>query len=361
MSKEFFDAVKAIEAEKGIPAEYLYEKISAAIIVAAKHDYNGKDIVHCDIDPEKQKIKVYVRKNVVDEIEDEDTDLTLEQAQLIRKSAKVGGTVDIPLKTKNFGRIVAQTAKHVIRQGIREAERGQMIEEFKSKNQELITAKVDRIDPDTGNVTLDMGKNSAVLPKTEQVPGEHFTVGENIKVFVVDVKEMGKGPRIMISRTHPGMVRRLFEQEVPEIYDGTIEIKSVSREAGSRTKIAVYSTDEDVDPVGACIGPRGQRVQISLMYSAVRKSISLSITTTRHSMFLRHLLRQRFAVWKFLMRTLRVAVQPFLMTNFLLLSAIRVRMFVLQQGLRVGKSISSLNRDFLPMKSLKPKNNYLAF
>ena len=247
MSKEFFDAVKAIEAEKGIPAEYLYEKISAAIIVAAKHDYNGKDIVHCDIDPDKQKIKVYVRKNVVDEIEDEDTDLTLEQAQVLRKSAKVGGTIDIPLKTKNFGRIVAQTAKHVIRQGIREAERGQMIEEFKSKNQELVTAKVDRIDPETGNVTLDMGKNSAVLPKTEQVPGEHFTVGENIKVFVVDVKEMGKGPRIMISRTHPGMVRRLFEQEV-------------SREAGSRTKIAVYSTDEDVDPVGACIGPRGQRV-----------------------------------------------------------------------------------------------------
>ena len=140
MSKEFFDAVKAIEAEKGIPAEYLYEKISAAIIVAAKHDYNGKDIVHCDIDPDKQKIKVYVRKNVVDEIEDEDTDLTLEQAQVLRKSAKVGGTIDIPLKTKNFGRIVAQTAKHVIRQGIREAERGQMIEEFKSKNQELVTA-----------------------------------------------------------------------------------------------------------------------------------------------------------------------------------------------------------------------------
>lgn len=221
-----------------------------------------------------------------------------------------------------------------------------MIEEFKSKNQELITAKVDRIDPDTGNVTLDMGKNSAVLPKTEQVPGEHFTVGENIKVFVVDVKEMGKSTRIMISRTHPGMVRRLFEQEVPEIYDGTIEIKSVSREAGSRTKIAVYSTDEDVDPVGACIYQEVREFQISLMYSAVRKSISLSITTTLHSMFLRHLLRQRFAVWKFLMRTLRVAVQPFLTTNFLLLSEIRVRMFVLQQGLQVGKSISSLNRDF---------------
>ena len=211
MSKEFFEAVKMLEAEKGIPADYLYEKISAAIIVAAKHDYNGKDIVHCDIDPEKQKIKVYITKNVVDEIEDVDTDLTLEQAQAIRKSAKVGKTIDIPLKTKDFGRIVAQTAKHVIRQGIREAERGQMLQEFKSKNQELITAKVERVDPVTGNATLEIGKNQAVLPKAEQVPGEILTEGSNIKVFVVDVKEGGKGPKIMISRTHPGLVRRLLD------------------------------------------------------------------------------------------------------------------------------------------------------
>lgn len=260
MSKEFFEAVKMLEAEKGIPADYLYEKISAAIVVAAKHDYNGKDIVHCDIDEEKQKIKVYVRKNVVEEIEDPDTDLTLEQAQAIRKSAKVGKTIDIPLKTKDFGRIVAQTAKHVIRQGIREAERGQMLQEFRSKNQELVTAKVERIDPVTGNATLEIGKNQTILPKSEQVPGEVLTEGQTIKVFIVDVKEGGKGPKIMISRTHPGLVRRLFEQEVPEIYDGTIEIKSVSREAGSRTKIAVYTKDEDVDPVGACIGPKGQRV-----------------------------------------------------------------------------------------------------
>ncbi len=260
MSKEFFEAVKMLEAEKGIPSDYLFEKISSAIVVAAKHDYNGKDIVHCDIDEEKQKIKVYVTKNVVDEIEDPDTDLTLEQAQAIRKSAKVGKTIDIPLKTKDFGRIVAQTAKHVIRQGIREAERGQMLQEFKSKNQELVSAKIERIDPITGNATLEIGKNHTVLPKTEQVPGEVLTEGNTVKVFIVDVKEGGKGPKIMISRTHPGLVRRLFEQEVPEIYDGTIEIKSVSREAGSRTKIAVYSKDEDVDPVGACIGPRGQRV-----------------------------------------------------------------------------------------------------
>lgn len=260
MSKEFFEAVKLLEEEKGIPAQYLYDKIAAAIIVAAKHDYNGKDIVHCDIDEEKQKIKVYVTKNVVDEIGDPDTDLTLEQAQLIRKSAKVGKTVDIPLKTKDFGRIVAQTAKHVIRQGIREAERGKMIEEFKSKNQELVSAKVERIDPVTSNATLEIGKNQTVLPKSEQVPGEVLTEGQTVKVFIVDVKETGKGPKILISRTHPGLVRRLFEQEVPEIFDGTIEIKSVSREAGSRTKIAVFTKDEDVDPVGACIGPKGQRV-----------------------------------------------------------------------------------------------------
>lgn len=260
MSKEFFEAVKMLEVEKGIPSDYLFEKIASAIVVAAKHDFNGKDIVHCDIDEEKQKIKVYVTKNVVEEVIDEDTDLTLEEAQEIRKSAKVGKTINIPLKTKSFGRIVAQTAKHVIRQGIREAERGQLLEEFQSKNQELLSAKVVRVDPATGNATLEIGKSEAVLPKTEQVPGENIRENSTIKIFVVDVKEGNKGPKIMISRTHPGLVRRLFEQEVPEIFDGTIEIKSVSREAGSRTKIAVYSKDEDVDPVGACIGPRGQRV-----------------------------------------------------------------------------------------------------
>lgn len=261
MSKEFFDAVKAVANEKGISEEYLYEKIAAALVVAAKHEYNGKDIVHCDIDPEKQKIKLYVTKNVVEEIEDEDTDLTLEQAQLIRKSAKIGKTVDIPLKTKNFSRVIAMTAKHVIRQGIREGERGIMIEEFRSKNQELLTGVVERIDPINGSVILTIGKNTAILPKQEQVPGETFKEGDSVKVYVVDVRDGGeKAPKVMISRTHPGIVRRLFEQEVPEIFDGTIEIKSVSREAGSRTKIAVLTKDEDVDPVGACIGPRGQRV-----------------------------------------------------------------------------------------------------
>lgn len=260
MSKEFFDAVKLIEAERGIPADYIYDMISSAIISSLKREYNGKDIIHCDIDEEKQKIKVYVQKMVVDEVEDPDTELTLEQAQLIRKSAKVGKTIDLPIKTKDLGRVIAQKAKQLLRSGLRDIEKGQMYEEFKSKNQELVSGTVDRIDPTTGSAAIVIGKNTAALPKNEQVPGENLREGDTIKVFIVDVKETPKGPRIMISRTHPGLVRRLFEQEVPEIYDGTIEIKSVSREAGSRSKISVFSTDENVDPVGACIGPKGQRV-----------------------------------------------------------------------------------------------------
>ncbi|MCC8023616.1 MAG: transcription termination factor NusA [Clostridiales bacterium] len=260
MNSEFFEAVRMLEAEKGIPADYLYEKISAAIVAAVKHDYNGENVVFCDIDAEKQDMKVYLRKEVADEIENEYNQMSVDEAARYKKSAKAGDVIEIPLNTKDFGRIVAQTAKHVIRQGIREAERGQVMQEFQSKNQELLSAKVLRVDPVTGNVSLEVGKGEAILPKAEQVPGETFTVDALTKIFVVDVKDGEKGPKIMISRTHPGMVKRLFETEVPEIYDGTIEIKAVSREAGSRTKIAVFSKDEDVDPVGACIGPRGTRV-----------------------------------------------------------------------------------------------------
>ena len=214
MSKELFDAVQMLAQEKGIPEDYLYEKISAAIVVAAKHDYNGKDIVHCDIDPEKQRFKVYVTKNVVEEVEDPDTDLTLEEAQAIKKSAKVGKTIDIPLKTKEFGRIIAQTAKHVIRQGIREAERGKLMEEFQSKNQELISAKVLRVDPVTGNATLEIGKNEAVLPKAEQVPGEELVENSLIKIFVVDVKD-GKMTGEVESVLFKGVHYEIMVETVP--------------------------------------------------------------------------------------------------------------------------------------------------
>ena len=260
MNKEFFAAVELMEKEKGIQAEYLYEKISNAIIVAVRKDYNGKDVVSCDIDAEKKSMRVYLRKNIVEEIEDEDTDILVEDAKEYRADAKAGEILEIDLDTMKFGRIAAQTAKHVIRQGIKEAERGQVIREFQSKSRDLVTAKVSRIDPINGNVTLEIGKGSAVLPKSEQVPDEVFTEGELTKVYVVEVKDTDRGPRVMISRTHSGLVKRLFEQEVPEIYDGLVTIHSISREAGARTKMAVSSSDENVDPIGACIGQRGARV-----------------------------------------------------------------------------------------------------
>lgn len=260
MNKEFFEAVALMEKEKGIQADYLYDKISEAIIKAVRKDYNNKDVVACEINAETQTMRVYLHLNIVDEITDWDTDILLIDAQEYRADAKVGETLEIDLDTMKFGRIAAQTAKHVIRQGIKDAERGQVIRDFQSKTQDLVTAKVSRIDPINGNVTLEIGKGTAVLPKGEQVPGETFTEGELTKVYISDVKETEKGPRIMISRTHSGLVKRLFEQEVPEIYDGIVSIHSVSREAGIRTKMAVSSKDADVDPIGACIGQRGARV-----------------------------------------------------------------------------------------------------
>ena len=269
MNKEFFEAVELLEQEKGIDAEYLYEKISNAIVVAVRKDYikkdskdkeKEKDIVSCQIDPEKKEMHVFLRRNVVDEIVDEDTDMLLEDALKYKSDVKVGEILEIELDTMKFGRIAAQTAKHVIRQGIKEAERGQIIKAFESKSQDLVTAKVLRIDPLNGNVTLEIGNGSALLPKSEQVPDEEFEVGDLTKVYVVEVKATEKGPRVMISRTHSGLVKRLFEQEVPEIYDGIVTIHSISREAGARTKMAVSSKDENVDPIGACIGQKGTRV-----------------------------------------------------------------------------------------------------
>ncbi len=256
----FFEALELMEKEKGISCEYLAEKIAGAIVVSAKKDYGSKDVVFCNIDCEKRIFDVFVRKTVVSEVEDSDTEMLLEDALKINKNAALGEPVEIPLDTHKFGRIAAQTAKHVIRQGIRDAERGQTLQEFQSKNQELVTALVQTVDPISGNATVTIGDKEAILPKAEQIPGETVTEGQHLKIFVVDVRETEKGPKILISRTHSGLVKRLFETEVPEIYDGTIEIKSISREAGSRTKIAVWSKDDDVDPIGACIGPKGTRV-----------------------------------------------------------------------------------------------------
>lgn len=260
MNEEFFAAVNMMAAEKGIPADLLFEKIANALIVAERRNHNGKDVVGCEIDPDKKELKVFLKKVVVEEISDPDTDILVDAALQYDKSARPGAIIEIPLDTKNFGRIDAQTAKHVIRQGIRDAERGRSVQAFREHLQENVTAKVQNIDDRTGNATLEIGRSEALLPKSEQIPGEKLKDNQYIKVYIVDVRETEKGPRVMLSRTHPGFVRRLFETEVPEIFEGVVEVKEVSREAGSRTKLAVYSEDPNVDAVGACIGPRGARV-----------------------------------------------------------------------------------------------------
>ncbi|HBT65401.1 MAG TPA: transcription termination/antitermination protein NusA, partial [Ruminococcaceae bacterium] len=257
---EFFEALRLLEKEKGIPVDYLMEKIRAAIVIAVKRDYGGKENILVVMNPDTNEFSVALNKTVVEEVGDPDTEMTLDEARRYSKKAKMGDLVGIQLETKQFGRIAAQTAKHVIRQGIREAERGQQMQEFQRKNQELVTAIVTRVDPKTGAATVEIGKAESVLPLTEQISGEDIREGDRIKVFVVDVREGDKGPRALISRTHPGLVKRLFEMEVPEIFNGVVEIKAISREAGSRTKMAVLSRDENVDAVGACIGARGARV-----------------------------------------------------------------------------------------------------
>jgi len=260
MNSEFFEALALLEKERGIGEGYLVEKIKAAIVIAVKKSYDVEENVSVVIEPETGKFSVAIVKDVVDEVEDPRTQMTLEEAQNVKKTARVGTQVEIPLKTKEFGRIAAQTAKHVIRQALREAERSQMYAEMQSKAHEIVSAVVLKFDAVRGIVVVDLGKNEAILPHNEQVPGEVLREGERIKVYVVDVAVTEKGPKIMISRTHPGLVKRMFEMEVPEIFDGTVEIRAIAREAGLRTKMAVASKDANVDPVGACIGARGARV-----------------------------------------------------------------------------------------------------
>lgn len=261
-NNEFFDALAALEKERGLPADYLIDKIKAAIVIAVKKDYEVEDDnVVVDIDPNIGAFRASLLQDIVEEVENPHTQVSLEDAQKIRKTYKVGQRLVTPLKTKEFGRIAAQTAKHVIRQGLREGERSLQCSEMQSRAHEIITGTVTAVDAERGNIVLDLGKGgSAVLPKNEQVPGEHFTEGQMVQVYVVDVLATERGPRVTISRTHPGLVKRMFELEVPEIYDGTVEIKAIAREAGARTKMAVWSKDPNVNPVSACIGEHGARV-----------------------------------------------------------------------------------------------------
>lgn len=265
MNAEFFSAIEDIETEKGIPREYMYDRINQAMLAAFRKDNpDAAENVVVDIDETKKKIDMYVLTDVVEEVEFPAIQMTLEQAQKVSKRAKLGGQVKVPVDTKEFGRIAAQAAKQVIIQGIREAERGMIYDEFTSKEHEILTGIVNRIDPRNGSISIKISSNSeytdAVLTANEQIRDENLVEGDRIKVYVVEVRRSNRGPQVMISRTHPGLVKRLFELEVPEIGDGTVEIKSIAREAGSRTKMAVWSVEADVDPIGACVGPRGGRV-----------------------------------------------------------------------------------------------------
>ncbi len=267
MNAEFFNAIEDIEREKGIPREYMYDKINQAMLAAFRKDNpDAADNVVVEMDEEKKKIDMYVLCDVMaeEEIENPAVQLTLEQAQKITKRAKLGGQVKMPVDTREFGRIAAQAAKQVIIQGIREAERGMIYDEFTSREHEILTGVVNRIDPRNGSMSIKISSNSeftdAVLTQNEQIRGEELVEGDRVRVYVVEVRRSTRGPQVLISRTHPGLVKRLFELEVPEIADGTVEIKSIAREAGSRTKMAVWSVEPDVDPIGACVGPRGGRV-----------------------------------------------------------------------------------------------------
>ena len=260
MNDEFFDALQALEKEKGIPEGYLAEKIVNAITIAVKHNYKAGDNAIVELDPKKKLFRVALRKTAVESVDIPSMEIELEEARRIDPALSLGDTVDIELDTHDFGRIAAQTAKHVIRQGIKEVEREVVTDEVMRKQHELVTGTISRIDTNTGSAYVDVGRTEAIMPSNEQISGEELHEGQMIKVYVADVKSGDKGTRTIVSRTHPGVIRRMFELEVPEIFDGTVEIMGIAREPGSRTKVAVMSKNPDVDPIGSCIGPKGGRV-----------------------------------------------------------------------------------------------------
>ena len=275
MNSEFFDALDLLEREKHIPKQYMLEKVEAALTAACKKEYGAANITVV-INPEKKDIKVYRKFLIVAEVEDPQPEITKEQIEEFEAEQKekglkvktrsrkrsIGADYEYELQTKEFRRLSAQNAKQVIIQGIREAERSRMVREYEDKKGEMISAIVTKVEDSTGNVVVDTGISQAVLLKTEQIPGEVIKVDDRIKVFATQVNSEAKGPLVNLTRLHPDLVKRLFETEVPEIMDGTVIIKNICREPGSRTKISVYSRDESVEAVGACIGNRGSRISV---------------------------------------------------------------------------------------------------
>ena len=264
---EIFASLRELEKLKGIPVDYMVERLKQALTNAYRKDREDRRDVPADnvvVDLSEKGLSMHIVKTAVEELEDTALEIQIDAARNIDPNVQVGDSVSIPVDIQKFGRIAAQTAKQVVIQGIREAERGVMYESYSSKAQELLTGTVLRIDPTTGDIFLRIGQGSevsdAVLRASEQIPGEKHTEGDLIRVYVLEVHKMGRGPMVQVSRTHPNLVRRLFELETPEIAEGQVEIRNIAREAGSRSKMAVRATMEGVDPVGACVGPRGDRV-----------------------------------------------------------------------------------------------------
>ena len=259
-NKELIVALDLMEKERGIKKEYLLESIETALVLAYKKNFDSSENVKVEMDKETGATHVYSVKEVVDEVENNVTQISLEKAKKINKTLKVGDQVDIEIVPKNFGRIAAQTATQVIKQKIREAERDVLYAEYSDRKGEIVSGQIQKAD--RGLIVMDLGKLEGVMPIKEQIPTEKYKVNDKIKAYVLDVERGEKGaPQVIISRSHPDFVRKLLEFEIPEIYEGLIEIKSVSRDPGKRCKVAVYSQDENIDPVGSCVGQKGIRIQ----------------------------------------------------------------------------------------------------
>ncbi len=259
MNTEFLDALKDLEKEKGITVDVLLEAIEAALLSAYKRNFGSLQNARVHIDRETGDFKVFTQRTVMDNVEDQRIEISVEDAQKINRNFEPGDIVETEVTPRNFGRIAAQTAKQVVVQRIREAERNIIFEEYANREGDIVNGTIQRLEQK--NVYIELGKTEAILAHSEQMPGEDYRQGDRIKAYIIEVRKTTKGPQILVSRTHPGLLKRLLELEVPELHDGVVELKGISREAGARSKIAVYSTEENIDPVGACVGPKGMRVQ----------------------------------------------------------------------------------------------------
>lgn len=260
MNEDFINALSEIEKEKGISKDVIFDALESALISSYKKNFGASQNVEIKMNRDNGKIRVIAMKEVVEEIENEYLEIDLEDAKNIDDKYQIGDIVNIEITPKDFGRIAAQTAKQVVIQRIRDAERDVIYDEFIHRENEIITGLVQRVNKN--NVFIDLGRTEGILPPIEQIEGEEYNQGDRLKLLILEVKNMPKGPQIVLSRSHPNLVKRLFELEVPEINDGVVDVYSISREAGSRTKIAVYSKDPNVDPLGSCVGFKGSRVKV---------------------------------------------------------------------------------------------------